>query len=332
MPRPRRRIGTRSALVGLVVLTGDMVACVTVEFAHPEYLISTEQLARQLDDPGLVVLDVTARLTRSLTNTSLTECFERARIPGSRWFDVGSGHGVLSDPEHDLPWMWPTADRIEESLRDCGVGVGDRIVIAARTPRPGIDAGTMWCTRAWWTLHHAGLDVAILHGGLERWEAEGRPLDTGPAAPVAIGDVSIDRDRATAGLAARARVDDVLAALADGCVVDALSAASFRGDEPGYGPRRGHVTGAVNLPSTSLIEAETAAFLPPPLLRNRLDELDLFDRAHVVSYCGGAIAATVVAFALALFDHPSVAVYDGSLMEWSRDDGLPMTDPSQESS
>jgi thiosulfate/3-mercaptopyruvate sulfurtransferase len=308
----------------------DMFGRVTVEFAHPEYLVSTGWLADHLDDPRVVVVDVTARLTRSLDNTARTECFERSRIPGSRWFDIASGHGALSDPTHDLPWMWPTAERIETSLRSCGVRSGDRVVVAARTPRPGVDAGTMWCTRAWWTLHHSGLDVAILHGGLERWEAEGRPLEHGPSRHVDEGDVVVDRAIASAGLSARAESTDVLAALVDGCVVDALSAANFDGDEPGYGPRRGHITGAVNLPATSLIEAETAAFLPPDQLRARLDDLGLLDRRQIVSYCGGAIAATVIAFGLALFGHRSVAVYDGSLMEWSRRDDLPMTDPSRE--
>jgi len=47
-----------------------------------------------------------------------------------------------------------------------------------------------------------------------------------------------------------------------------------------------------------------------------------------VTYCGGAIAATVVAFCLDMCGHRDVAVYDGSLMEWSRRDDLPMTDPS----
>ena len=301
----------------------------TIEFAHPEYLVSTDWLADHLDDPHVVVLDVTARLTRSLENTALTECFEHARIPGSRWFDVGSGHGVLSDPTHDLPWMWPAPDRIESALRACGVGPEDRIVIAARTPRPGIDVGTMWCTRAWWTLHHSGLDVAVLHGGLERWEAEGRPVESGPAGSVVPGRVTVDPPAVAS--AGRADASDVLAALGDpsACVVDALSAANFAGDEPGYGPRRGHITGATNLPSSSLIEAETAGFLPPDRLHERLAALGLFERDRVVTYCGGAIAATVVAFALALFGRSDVAVYDGSLMEWSRDATLPMTDPSQ---
>jgi thiosulfate/3-mercaptopyruvate sulfurtransferase len=292
---------------------------------HPEFVVGTEWLAEHHRDPGVRILDVTARLTSSLDNVAYDRCFVEGHIPGSVSFDSPSAKGALSDPAAELPWMWPSARRVEESLRAAGVHDGERVIITARTPRAGLDSGTMWCTRAWWTLHHMGIDVAIHRGGLESWEAAGLPLETG-AATVSVGSVSVGSD----GLTARATSADVMNALADGdaCVVDALSAANFAGIDPGYGPRRGHITGAVNLPYQSLIAAETAGFLDGPELRAAVDSLGLMERPRVVTYCGGAIAATVVAFVLRLLGHGDVAVYDGSLMEWSRDPALPMTDPS----
>lgn len=71
--------------------------------------------------------------------------------------------------------MWPSPDQFVDTMGGFGVGPDTRVVLVARTPREGIDSGTMWCTGAWWTLHHPGVDCAILHGGLERWEAEERP-------------------------------------------------------------------------------------------------------------------------------------------------------------
>lgn len=53
------------------------------------------------------------------------------------------------------------------------------------------------------------------------------------------------------------------------------------------------------------------------------------DKPRVITYCGGAIAATVDAFALKLPGYENVAVYDGSLMEWSADANLPMVDHSE---
>lgn len=303
-----------------------------MSFTNPNYLVETDWLADHLDDPGLRVLDVTAKLTRELTNRAEGECFEQGHIPGSSFFDVSSGKGVLSDPDAALPWMWPSVPRFEEVMGRFGVENNSRVVLVAATPRDGIDSGTMWCTRAWWTMHHMGVDCAILRGGLEKWKSEGRPLTTGPAASATANDQADGpapaRFSAVDGrAAARATKDDVVAALASGatCVVDALPASTFDGTDPGYGPRGGHITGAVNVPFRSVVDGETALFPDAGELRRRLDDSGLLDQEAVITYCGGAIAATVDAFALALLGHDRVSVYDASLMEWSADDSLPMS-------
>ena len=98
----------------------------------------------------------------------------------------------------------------------------------------------------------------------------------------------------------------------------------FDGSGTKYGPRGGHIAGAVNVPFRSLIEAETAAFVDVDTMREALDRAGLFDQPSVITYCGGAIAATVDAFPLVLSGYDRVAVYDGSLMEWSANPDLPM--------
>ncbi|MDH3293812.1 MAG: rhodanese-like domain-containing protein [Acidimicrobiia bacterium] len=305
-----------------------------MEFTNPHYLVTTEWLAEHLDDPDVRVLDVTAKLTGELVNMAESDCYQPRHIPGSLFFDVASARGVLSDPDAELPWMWPGAGKLSASLAAVGVGPATKVVLVARTPREGIDSGTMWCTRAWWTLHHSGVDCAILAGGLERWEAEGRPLTDAPSACSSV-DPFVP---AVGWEAARATQEDVLAAVqslgaegpsAPSCLVDALPAESYRGTGASYGPRSGHITGAVNVPFRSLIEAETAAFVDPDTLYARLSDAGLLDERTVITYCGGAIAATVPAFALALFGKTDVAVYDGSLMEWAANAELPMTNPAE---
>ncbi len=292
-------------------------------FLHPEYLVEPEWLAAHLDDPLVRVLDVTAKLTAKFDNRAAADCFAVAHIPGSRFLDVGAGRGEFHDPDAALPWTWPSPERFAALMGSLGVDNDTHVVLVAATPRPGVDAGTMWCTRAWWTMHHFGVRSSILWGGLERWQAEGRPLTASPAAPAPLSTFVVP-DGWQRGRADR---HDVQAALQAGnaCVLDSLSAASFRGDAPGYGPRAGHITGAEHLSATALIEAETAGFLPADALKAELDGLGLLQQERVVTYCGGAIAATVTAFALALFGHDNVAVYDASLMEWAADETLPMT-------
>ena len=294
-------------------------------FDNPQYLVGTDWLAEHLDDSDVRVLEVTGMLTRDLVNRAQVEHYAEGHLAGSLFFDVASGHGELSDADAVLPWTWPSAEQVAETMGRFGVGEQTRVVLVARTPRPGIDSGTMWCTRAWWIMHHAGVDVAVLHGGIEKWIEEGRPLVTEePTIETASFTVTAGWERA------RADRHDVLAALDDdsSCVVDALPTWNFDGSMGGYGPRKGHISGAVNVPFLDLIDAETARFVAPDQMRAGLGAAGLLERAHVITYCGGAIAATVDAFALALCGHDSVAVYDGSLMEWSADPKLPMTDPN----
>jgi thiosulfate/3-mercaptopyruvate sulfurtransferase len=238
-------------------------------FTHPEYLVATEWLEDHLGDPSVRVLDVTAMLTSKLENRAKDEWYDKGHIPGSVFFDVSSAKGTLSDPDAALPWMWPQPAQFAATMADIGVGPDSRVVLVARTPRSGIDSGTMWCTRAWWTMHHFGVDCAILLGGLEKWQAEGRPMTTEPSTVPEVEPIVVDAQWPSA----RATSDDVLAAL-DGptCLIDALPASSFDGSGTKYGPRGGHITGAMNLPYLSLIEAETAAFVDADEMERRLTE------------------------------------------------------------
>ncbi|MGY9074390.1 MAG: sulfurtransferase [Acidimicrobiales bacterium] len=306
-----------------------------MDFVNPQYLVTTEWLAQNLDSSGIRVLDVTAKLTGKLENRAEAECYGPSHIPGSLFFDVPAGRGVLSNADSELPWMWPSPDQVKASLAAVGVGPDTKVVLVARTPRELIDSGTMWCTRAWWTLHHSGVDCAILQGGVERWEAEGRPL-TADASPVPQAPAFVP---ATGWEAARATKADVLAAAqgvatdgasAPACLIDALPSDSFDGTGTTYGPRAGHIQGAVNVPFRSLIEAETSGFVDADTMYGVLADSGMLDSSKVITYCGGAIAATVDAFALALFGKTDVAVYDGSLMEWTADPDLPMVDPSKD--
>ena len=302
-----------------------------MEFTHPEYLVTTEWLAEHLADPSVVVRAVAGTRTSRLDNGPGREVWAERHIPGSQFFDVASAKGVLSDPDASLPWTWPSPERFAEALAAHGIGRDSRVVIVARTPRPGIDSGTMWCTRAWWTMHHFGVDCAILLGGVERWDAEGRPMTSEAGSVVAAPARAVELDAGWAR--GRALTGDVVAAIERGeagtCVIDALGVESYEGRESTYG-RPGHIPGAVNVPFRGLVEQETCAFVDADTMADRLG--DAVEAKSVITYCGGAIAATVPAFCLALLGHEAVSVYDGSLMEWAADPELPMVAPQHDDS
>ena len=297
-----------------------------MDYAHPEYLIETGWLAEHLEDPLLRLFDVTGMLTGKLVNLARERAYDAGHIPGAVFLDVAAARGDLSDPEGPLPWSWPSAAQVERTMGALGVDNASRVVLYAATPRPGIDNGAMWATRAWWILHHFGLSAAILNGGWEKWRAEGRPVSTTPGGyPPSILQARPDGDRAMAGK------EDVLAALEDpaGCVVDALSADSYAGAASvTYGPRKGHIRGAGNVPMRRLLDETTGTFLPADELAAVLRDAGALEARRTITYCGGGIAATTVAFGLALLGRDNVSVYNNSLMEWSADETLPMEDPS----
>lgn len=290
------------------------------------YLVETDWLNERLDDRSVRVLDVTGMLTSERKNIARERIYDEGHIPGAVFFDVASARGALSDPDAKLPWTWPPKAQVETSMAAHGIGNDTKVVLYAASPRLGVDFGPMWCTRAWWVMHHFGVDCAILNGGYEKWLAEGRPISTEPVTPpsarfVAKGD----------GREAIATKDDVRAALAGNreCVVDALSAASYAGtDKAVYGPRKGHITGALSAPMFEVLSGKGWTFADRDTLTERFADRGLSTDQPVITYCGGGIGATVDAFALKMIGNNQVRIYDGSLMEWSADDSLPMTDPS----
>jgi len=112
---------------------------------------------------------------------------------------------------------------------------------------------------------------------------------------------------------------------AGGVLVNALEPATFRGDaEKNPYPRRGRIPGSTNLPSRTLLDPATGRLLDRPALRAALEAAGVRSGNRNVTYCGGGIAATLPAFAAYVVDGTEVAVYDGSLTEWTADPALPV--------
>ena len=97
---------------------------------------------------------------------------------------------------------------------------------------------------------------------------------------------------------------------------------------PLYGPRKGHIAGAISFPAQNVLSGKGWTLADPDTLAERLAASGLSADQPVITYCGGGIAATTDAFALKLIGNDRVRIYDASLMEWSTDIALPMTDPS----
>src|SRR5262249_59321100 len=111
-----------------------------------------------------------------------------------------------------------------------------------------------------------GENVFVLDGGLRKWKAEGRPLESG-AAPRKARSF-----RARKPPAVVATLADVQAALASKTaqVVDSRPGERFTGEaaEPRPGVRRGHIPGSLSVPSSTLVV--DGKLLPPDKIKAAL--------------------------------------------------------------
>jgi thiosulfate/3-mercaptopyruvate sulfurtransferase len=278
-------------------------------YANPQSLVSTAALAEILGQPKLVVVDATYFLPMQGRNARAE--YEQRHIPGAVFFDIDA----IADKANPLPHMLPDAATFATAVGELGIGNDSHIVV--------YDAhGMMSAARAWWSFRVFGhADVAVLDGGLPKWLAEGRPVESGTARPArrsfnARFDPSQVRDKAAIRANIRDRREQV---------VDARAAGRFSGREPEVWPGRrpGHIPGSLNLPYTDLLDPQSKTFLPAEAIAERFRAAGTDLARPVVTSCGSGVTAAVLAFALHLIGHRPVALYDGSWAEW----GLPGDTP-----
>jgi len=278
-------------------------------YANPNALVSTDWLAAHLEAPDLRVVDGSFTLP-GVTPTA-HELYGQRHIPGAVFFDIDD----IADEKSPFPHMLPSPEKFAQRLRKLGLGDGHKMVVYD-------SAGLTSAARPWWMLRVFGHpDVAILDGGLAKWQAEGRPVTDEPPMPrerhfTARLNSLLVRDKAQLLENLKTKREQVL---------DARSRARFAGTvkEPREGLRSGHIPGSVNLPYDELIDPKTRTVLPADELARRFAAAGLERGKSVVTSCGSGVTACALAFGLHLLGWPDVAVYDGSWSEW----GMPGDTP-----
>jgi thiosulfate/3-mercaptopyruvate sulfurtransferase len=273
-----------------------------------ESLVSTQWLADHLGEAGLVVLDASAHLPDAQRDPRAE--FQTAHIPGARFLDLST----LIDPDSPVPSAVPTGAQFAERVRALGVNDGDRVVIYD-------DSAVKTAARAWFIARMHGVkEVAILDGGLGKWRAEGRPLESGPVAPSA-GNFSASPGHGTVRFKS-----DMLVNLGSQReqVVDARGRARFSGEEADFRPNiaSGHIPGSCNLPYNLLFQHD-GTFCRPANLKRAFELAGMDLEKPIVTTCGGGVTAAVLLFALHLLGKDDVALYDGSWSEWGADPATP---------
>jgi thiosulfate/3-mercaptopyruvate sulfurtransferase len=222
--------------------------------------------------------------------------------------------GEFSDQNTELHFMMPEIAQLEAAFGRHGIGADSRVVLYS--------IGTaMWATRFWWMLQSLGFDALVLDGGLDKWKAEGRAIETGTAKGYRPATFKanpkpgyfIDKRETLKASTNRSTV-----------VVNALGAQFHKGLEPSRYGRPGRIPGSVNVPAATLFDADSKTFLPLADVAQKFAAQGITKDKRVVAYCGGGISATIDLFLLHRLGYDNLTLYDGSMGEWATDTSLPI--------
>ncbi|RZU65984.1 thiosulfate/3-mercaptopyruvate sulfurtransferase [Microterricola gilva] len=301
-------------------------------------LVSTQWLADHLGRDGLVVLDATVLHVKAPGGgyrwlSGLDQYLVDGHIPGAVFADVLE---VFSDPAKPFGFARPDAEQIVAAAASVGIDSDSAVVLYD-------DSVGQWAARVWWLLRSFGFEnVSVLDGGLTKWRAEERQLERGHVEPaVAAGFTAVERPEFWAD---KDDVAAVVAGEAEATLVCALPPTEFSG-ETSSRSRAGHIPGSLSLPAGRLVDRADNALLQGAALSEKLAPVlgqatdaeapaesentssalagrELAPR--IITYCGGGIAAAAAALALTAAGTGNIAIYDGSLNEWTADENAPL--------
>jgi thiosulfate/3-mercaptopyruvate sulfurtransferase len=276
------------------------------------WLVTTDWLASQLKSDGLAIVDASWYLP-AMKRDGFKE-YLAGHIPGAVYFDIDE----ISDHSSRLPHMLPPPHTFELHMARLGIADGMKVVVYD-------GMGLFSAPRVWWTLRVFGIkEVCILDGGLPKWRAEGRPIESGMATPTPAhfkanfnAELVADYKAVERGLADRSAQ-----------VVDSRAVDRFRGEapEPREGVRSGHMPGSLNVPYSDLVEGDALA--PPEKIQTAITKAGVDTSKPIITSCGSGVSAALLWLALDSIGKEPTALYDGSWSDWgSREDAPVATGP-----
>lgn len=266
-------------------------------YANPEALISAEELAEIMDRDDVVVVDNRGKVG-----------YTAGHIPGAIKIEKGemkaSGGMRLSK------------ENFEKLFSEKGIKNGDTIVVYD-------DHGDLYSAWLWWMARIYGHEnVRMLDGGIDRWNALNYETKMFPDS---LDESNYKAEAVDESLLAHQ--EDVLAAIENDDIIiqDTRAEAEHNGEKllSGAG-RKGRIPTSIWLEwDDSLNEDHT--FMTAAELQDLYTARGITDDKEIITYCQSAVRSSHALFTLTqLLGYDDVENYDGSWVEWSNDESLPI--------
>ncbi len=287
--------------IGIALVSSAFAAASANSEVRQSMIVTTDWLAKHLNDDSLVLLQVGER-----------KDYDAEHIPGAQFIQLSD----ISTPRgQGLILELPSVDQLKATFEKLGVTNKSRVIVYF---------GKDWITptaRVFMTLDYLGLGdrTSILDGGLPAWRAEGKPVTAelrepkaGHFTPKPNPTLVVD------AMWVKANLNKPGVA-----ILDARAAKFYTGAEAGQMPRAGHIPSAKNIPFSSLVDESTNKFKNVESLRQLFNTAGVKPADSVATYCHIGQQASLLYFVARYLGYEA-HLYDGSFQDWSNRTELPV--------
>lgn len=256
-----------------------------------EALQSTAQVASKLNDPKVVIIDVSE---------------------DDMYVLDGHIHGAYHTElkEWRSAYVLKSPDKIQTHIRSLGINTDSDVILYGHL---GAENNLLRISYVYWALKYSGVkNVAIMDGGLEQWRAEKRFVST--------DELNAPEGNFTVGIVPEIMADMAYVKRNIGkiAMLDARPSEYYFGMTPSNGVERlGHIPGAASYAWTNNITHELKVKSPDVLKKVFSEGFEFKQNQEILIYCTIGLEATFNYFVLSgILGYTNVRVYDASMREW----------------
>lgn len=265
-----------------------------------EYLVDSEWLAQQLDNPQVVIVDCRFVLANPYWGE---DEYKKSHIKGAYYLNVDRDLSSTVQ-RHGGRHPLPNINVLARKFTAMGIIKNETLVVAYD------DSRFAFAARLWWLLRYLGHHkVVLLNGGWNAWINGGYPVTNeipetklGQFKPQPHRDWLVDIETVKAAK----NKDSII-------VVDSRDSDRYAGIREPIDSIAGCIPGAVNSPWKQV--SNESGFLKPLATQQQLWK-DYSQAEEIIVYCGSGVTACVNLFSLALAEFNNTKLYSGGWSDW----------------